>query len=242
MKAGIDQKVVQLRKASTIEEQAHQLRWSVWNSRCDLFKGRIPDNPVDLLEPGIALCMLGFEVLTEIDLGEMFDCGRRVRVAGQIDTGRKIVRISSQLTHQETRFTAGHELAHAVLHPAMNGLHRDRALSGPQYRKEKVEVEADRFTSAYLMSPKLVFGEFAKRFGTDVFRLNEESIFGLSLRAGLHKLRNTRDVSYVVAQASMYMGLPFDSLANKFRVSPTAMAIRLEELGLIEDFSSQRMW
>jgi IrrE N-terminal-like domain len=242
MSSNINRRVVQLRKASTLEERAHQLRLSIWNNQYDLFSGRPPENYMDLLEPGVALHMLGFRVVTENDLGEMFEEGRRVRVAGLIDTEQKTVRISAALDYKEMRFTTGHELAHAELHPDMSGLHRDRALSGPLPRKNKVEVDADRFTSAFLMSPRLVLREFEKRFCGEVFRLNEDSIFGLSLGSARQRIRSTRDVSYTVAQAVMYMGRNFESLSTVFRVSPTTMAIRLEELGLIEEFHSPQMW
>lgn len=242
MSTDIDRRVVQLRKASSIEEAAHQVRLSVWNNRFELFSGVVPENPLDMLEPGVALHLRGFKVETAVDLGEMVDSGKRVRVAGLIDQHKRTVRITAGLTPQETRFTAGHELGHAVLHPTMTGLHRDRSVSGPLYRKDKVEMDADRFTSAYLMSPKLVLREFMHRFGVDVFRLGSDSIFGLGIGRSVHHLRNTRDVSYLVANATSYMGRHFPSLGNAFRVSSATMAIRLEELGLIEDFASRRMW
>lgn len=242
MSADLDRRVVQLRKASSIEEAAHQVRLSVWNNRFELFSGVVPENPLDMLEPGVALHLRGFKVETAIDLGEMFDSGRRVRVAGLIDQHKKTVRIAAGLTPQEARFTAGHELGHAVLHPTMTGMHRDRSVSGPVYRKEKVEIDADRFTSAFLTSPKLLLREFSNRFDAVVFRLNNDSVFGLGIGRTVHKFRNTRDVSYVVANATSYMGQYFPSLADVFRVSPTTMAIRLEELDAIEDFSSRRMW
>jgi Zn-dependent peptidase ImmA (M78 family) len=238
----ITRRVVQLRKASSIEEAAHQVRLSVWNNRFDLFRGVVPENPLDMLEPGIALHLRGFKVETAVDLGEMFDSGKRVRVAGLIDQNEKTVHIAAGLTLQETRFTTGHELGHAVLHPMMTGLHRDRGVSGPLYRKDRVEADADRFTSAYLMSPKLLLREFIGRFGVDVFRLSSDSVFGLGIAKSAHKLRNTRDISYAVANATSYMGRHFPSLTNAFRVSSSTMAIRLEELGLIEDFVSRRMW
>lgn len=242
MTSGVTQRVVQIRKASTLEERAHQLRLSIWNNRQELFRGQVPKNPIDMLEPGIALHMLGFCVVTELDLGEMFDEGRRVRVAGLIDTQQREIRISAGLPYSEVRFTTGHELAHAILHPDRTGLHRDRAISGPLVRKDRFEVEADRFASAFLLPPKLVLDEFSRRFACNVFCLNDEAVFGLGVGAAVHKMRSTRDVSYAVAQATMYMGLPFESLSGKFRVSPTTMAIRLEELGLIEEFTSSRMW
>lgn len=221
---------------------AHQVRLSVWNNRFDLFSGVVPEDPLDMLEPGIALHLRGFKVATAVDLGQMFDSGRRVRVAGLIDQNKMIVHITAGLTPQEVRFTTGHELGHAVLHPTMTGMHRDRSMSGPLYRKDKVEKDADHFASAYLMSPKLLLREFINRFGVDVFRLSNDSVFGLGISRTVHNLRNMRDVSYIVANATSYMGRHFLSLTNAFRVSPTTMAIRLEELELIEDFSPRRIW
>jgi hypothetical protein len=245
METSIDKRVIQLRAASTIEEQAHQLRLSIWNQRYELFRGQVPENPVEMLEPGVALHMLGFTVITDPDLGEMVDAGRRIQVAGLIDQDEQLVRISPAFTFQEQRYTAGHELGHAVLHRGMSGLHRDRVVSGPSSRKDKMEVDADNFASCFLMSARLLLNRFRLCFGVDVFRLNEDTAYGLripNIDAAQRRFRAPRDLALAVATTSIFMGCPFDSLANYFRVSPTAMAIRLEEVGLIDHMSLKRSW
>ena len=66
--------------------------------------------------------------------------------------------------------------------------------------------------------------------------LNEETAFALRAES-LHSLdaarRTTRDLSRVLASAEQFDGRHFASLARQFCVSIEAMAIRLEELGLV---------
>jgi len=240
MVTSIDQRVVQLRLASTIEDRAHELHLSIWNNRRDLFGGNVPEDRIALLEPGVALASLGFEVVTDPDLGEMNSAGRRVRVAGLIDHEHKVVRISPVPTYQEQRFTTGHELGHGVLHPGMSGLHRDQVVAGPTLRRDRLESDADKFASSYLMPVRLLLHRFAQCFGCDHFQLDDDTAFGLwgsNSDKARRKFRTQRDLSYFVATATSFMGRPFEALATHFRVSPTAMAIRLEEVGLIDDRS-----
>ena len=117
MESELNRRVIQLRRASSIEELAHQERLSVWNSQRELFNGLMPEDLLDRLEPGIPLHLRGYKVETKVDLGEMFDSGRRVRVAGLIDQEQMTVHIAAGLSVHETRFTTAHELAHAVMHP-----------------------------------------------------------------------------------------------------------------------------
>lgn len=217
------------------------MRMSVWNNRYGLLSGDDANDPIKLLEPALALHLLGFNVRTSEDLGEMFDEGRRVRVAGLIDRDAQTVSISSFLDPKQRRFTSGHELAHAILHPKTTVMHHDRAITEPQGRKSKAESEADRFSSAYLMSVRLMVREFFFRFGSHPFVFDQQAIFGLGIKHR-DKVRSTRDVAYLLANATGFMGSQFRSLAQYFQVSSTAMAIRLGELDLVEDFSSARIW
>jgi hypothetical protein len=50
----------------------------------------------------------------------------------------------------------------------------------------------------------------------------------------MKKFKTLRQLSRVLASAEHYNGLQFNSLANQFRVTNEAMAIRLEELELLE--------
>ena len=78
-----------------------------------------------------------------------------------------------------------------------------------------------------------------------MFRLNEDTVFGLQLGTidqAKRRLRNVRDVSLAVETASSYMGTPFEPFSHFFRVSPTTMAIRLEEVGLVGEHSLRHNW
>ena len=239
----IDKRVLQLRAASTFEEAAHDVRMSIWNRRRELFKGNVPDHPLDLVDPAIALFSKGFSVQSDQDLGRMWDAGIHARVAGIVDQRNKVVRIAIGLDEKERRFTTGHELGHVVLQPNMNGLHRDRAVSGPSPRRDKIERDADAFASCFIMPARLLFRRFRECFGVDFFRLNEDAAFGLklgNLDSARRYIRSPRELALYVATTNNFMGAYFDPLSQFFRVSPVAMAIRLEEVGLIDESSLRR--
>lgn len=241
----IDKRVSQLRAASTFEERAHETRMSVWNQRFELFNGNVPTDPLDLVDPAIALYSQGFKVQSDPSLGEVWDAGAHARVAGIVDQQNRIVRVAVGLGEMERRFTTAHELGHVVLHPDMTGLHRDRAVSGPLFRKDWREREADAFSSCFIMPARLLLRRFRDLFGMDVFRLNEDTVFGFQMGTidqAQRRIRKQRDVALVVATASSFMGVPFVPLSRFFRVSPTTMAIRLEEVGLVDERSLRRNW
>lgn len=241
----IDKRVLQLRAASTFEEHAHDARMSIWNKRFELFGGCVPDHPLDLVDPAVALYSRGFDVISERSLGEMWDAGSHVRVAGIVDQDKRIVRIAAGLDEKERRFTTGHELGHVILHPGMDGLHKDKGISGPSVRKDRMERDADAFSSCFIMPARLLLWRFREYFQTDFFRLDENSIFGLRLGpidTVQRRVRTRRDIALTVATANSYMGTPFEPLCRFFRVSPTAMAIRLEEVGLVSEHSVRRNW
>ena len=241
----VDNRVLRLRASSSMEEHAHQVRLSVWNQRFDLFHGAVPDNPLDLIDPAKALCSRGFKVQSDPALGETWDAGMRARVAGMVDQRKRIVRIAVGLDERERRFTTAHELGHVVLHPDMTGLHRDRAVSGPSVRKDWREREADSFASCFIMPAKLLLQRFRVLFGTDVFRLNEDTLFGLGMGTigqVRQRIRSQRDMALALATTGSFMGVSFEPLCVYFRVSPTTMAIRLEEVGLVDETSLRRNW
>lgn len=241
MKADIEKRLVALRSASTIEARAHEVHLELWNHRHDLFVDKIPQHPLESVEPAVALWMKGFRVVTDVSLGEMWDEGRRVRVAGVVDQNAGIVRVSPNLDYQERRFTTSHELGHVIEHPGMS-LHRDRVVSGHMPRKNKREREADLFASCFLMPARHVLKEFDIRFGMRVFRMNEDTAFGFSLGGVQNaqlKIKGQREASLLSATASSFMGRHFLPLNQAFGVSPTTMAIRLEEVGLVDADSAR---
>ena len=148
----------------------------------------------------------------------------------------KQVHISRQFTRDICSFTAAHELGHAMLHEAV-ALHRDRPLNGASISRDAIEFEADKFATFFLMPQKLVQDTFKRFFLTEKFSLDETTAFAIGLgdfQAVKNKFKTLRQLSKLLASTEHYNGTRFISLANQFRVSTEAMAIRLEELELLE--------
>ncbi|MBN8714129.1 MAG: ImmA/IrrE family metallo-endopeptidase [Xanthomonadales bacterium] len=221
-----------------IEDRARFTQLELWNCRAKHW-GTDQIDPLDALEPGVALRMNGFQIETVSTLGEMTSNGKLVQVAGLIHRGDRIVQIaSSRFSQVEQRFTAAHELGHAILHPNGALLHRDRPADTTGWQKDPTEREADFFAACFLMPGRQVHRWFRKFFLTDRFVLNDDTAFALCtkpLDSVLQRIRSHRDLSLTLARTISYNGQQFKSLSELFRVSPTAMACRLEELGLAFD-------
>lgn len=86
------------------------------------------------------------------------------------------------------------------------------------------------------MPSRVVKARFEKYFLTERFFLNEATSFALGY-SNFAELKNEckalRQLSRILASAERYNGLQFISIANQFKVSNEAMAIRLEELELL---------
>jgi len=241
VKDDLEKRLVAIRSASTIEASAHEVHLELWNNRHDLFRNKELAHPLDSVEPAVALYMKGFDVITDPSLGEMWEDGHRIQVAGLVDQETRVVRVSQNLDNQQRRYTTGHELGHVIRHPGMS-LHRDRAISGHMPRKDDREREADWFASCFLMPARYVINEFHLRFGMHVFRLSEDVVFGFSLggvEKAQRKIKRQRDASLISATASAFMGRQFLPLCQMFGVSPVAMSIRLEELRLTDALSAK---
>jgi Zn-dependent peptidase ImmA (M78 family) len=219
-----------------IEERVTALQIRLWKERASLWNGIIPDDPIDVLDPAIALRIVGYQYELAETLGQYRSAGRLVEVAGLIDPLSKTVRISGQFPLSVQTFTAAHELGHALLHEIGRAVHRDRPMDGTVPSREKGEWEADKFATYFLMPAKLVRARFVGVFKTEHFYLNEEARFALSgssSQDALKKGSTLRDLSRKLASIERYDGQQFVSLAKQFRVSVEAMAIRLEELELL---------
>ena len=176
-------------------------------------------------------------------LGEIFRLGQHLwgheylEVAGTIGASERTVEISRRFEAPFRKFTAAHELGHAILHD-VQGFHRDRALDGsePAMPRNRTEWEADVFATYFLMPEKQVRAVFEQVFKAPVFVLNEETAFALTagdLEALRATLSEVRDFSKLLARTTQYDGVQFYSLAEQFGVSVETMAIRLEELSLV---------
>ena len=218
-----------------IESIARELQTELWRSRDMLFPDEREVSPLAVLDPFLALRCIGFDSELVDSLGQ--HQWAHFEVAGTIDASERTVEISRRFEAPFRKFTAAHELGHALLHDA-RGLHRDRALDGsePSVPRDRTEWEADVFATYFLMPEKQVRAAFEKAFKAPVFVLNEETAFALTagdleaLRASLNELR---DLSRLLARATQYDGVQFYSLAEQFGVSVKTMAIRLEELRLV---------
>ena len=221
--------------SAEIEAKATDLQRKMWQDRSQIWPVTAPSNPIDILDPAIAFRLIGYDFDLEETLGQDIYDGKQIEVAGIIDDTSKQVRISRQFPYDVRSFTAAHELGHALMHDA-KGLHRDRPLDGASVSREPIEREADKFASYFLMPGKLVKARFEAHFGTNNFSLNDDTSFALTRGTSLDlrkDCKTLRDLSRILACAMSYNGLHFVSLASQFKVSTEAMAIRLEELGLV---------
>jgi Zn-dependent peptidase ImmA (M78 family) len=226
---------------SLIEESARTLQLQLWKDRKDIWRDSVPSEPLGVLQPGVALRIKGYTIASSSSIEETSLHGDPVQIAGEIDPGRKIVRLSSRFPKEEQAFTAAHELGHVMLgHDILNGdgtIHRDRPFSGviQQYRSQQ-EREADWFAAWFLMPRKIVMAEFRQSFCVDRFVLTDETAFALcakSIDAVLLRCRSRRDLSFMLASAMTYGGRAIAPLYKRFGVSRSAMAIQLNELDLI---------
>lgn len=224
---------------SRIEQLAHEIQVEIWNLRQQMWPDGVPTDPVELLDPSMALEAIGFNYSLSDSLGYFSDRDTGTKVAGYIDQSKKSVRISRHLPYETWRFTAAHELGHAILHNDVR-MHRDRAIDGSvtyANRRDRIEVEADKFASVFLMPEKLLRIRFKQIFMCERFALNHETAFALD-PSGLLALNNRniarRELARILAKAERYNTRHVIPLFKQFKVSVEAMAIRIEELDLIE--------
>lgn len=217
-----------------IDERAKELRSIVWRNRFKIStKNGLTFEETDLMDPEIALRMLGYSFSLEESLGRT----GAFEIAGLLDALAGEVKVSRQMKAEIRLFTTAHELGHIILHPQLNEAHRDRPLDGSVISRTPREKEADKFASSYLMPSIPVRDKFAAIFGTDKFVLSDVTAFAL-LRKGEVEARletiDLRGLSLKLASAERYNGRQVVPLATQFKVSPTAMAIRIEELKLLQ--------
>lgn len=118
---------------SEIAALVRKLQMELWSHRTEIFGSAKEDHPDDVLDPMMALKAIGFRVSVSEMLGQYSDDGDQFEVAGIIDGPNRKAYLSRNFSPQVRRFTAAHELGHAILHGGV-GLHRDRAVDAPQSR------------------------------------------------------------------------------------------------------------
>jgi len=225
---------------SKVKQAARNLQLIIWKRRHELWPNGAPSDPVKLLDPEIAAKCIGFELEHPDYLGEFHQYGANKQIAGIIDRDAKRISISRRLPNVTRRFTSAHEIGHALLHQE-TVMHRDRPIEGPaqtQGPRDAIETEADKFATYFLMPEKLVRARFKQIFNVNTFALSYETAFALEPTNPedlMNRCKTTRDLARVLAKAEHYNGRNIHSLAAQFGVSFETMAIRLEELRLIND-------
>jgi Zn-dependent peptidase ImmA (M78 family) len=211
----------------------------IWKHRKVIWETATPKSAFEILDVFKILDkVLNFEVAFANDL---FDSNSDVECAGIIDQSSRQVLLSKKFNAQVQNFTSAHELGHAILHTGLR-MHRDIPLDGTNTGiLGPDEKQANKFASYFLMPRKLLESAFIERFGKRRFKLDEETSFRIpksKLSEMKAKFDSKRKLSRYVASLEFYDGTPFSSLSSIFNVSVEAMAIRLEELNLI-DFENQ---
>ncbi|GAA4240055.1 cyclodeaminase/cyclohydrolase family protein [Winogradskyella damuponensis] len=226
------------KKNVKIEECVRDLQNLIWVNKHLIWKKKVPSNQFEVLRPDIVLRQaLGFDYFSSSSYGVPNENDEIVEVAGVIDQPNKLVMVSNKFPKEVQRFTAAHELGHAILHD-QPVLHRDIAVEciGQRNTRDIVEIEADKFATNFLMPNKLVRREFENIYSYKVFELNEDSAFqfgGRSVGELRKECKNLRGLSRKLASTESFDNKHFHSLSEKFNVSVEAMAIRLEELKLL---------
>lgn len=225
--------------SADIENYATQLQLLAWKHRSTIWKKDTPDKPLEVIDAEILFRkVLGYGFFRLGGLGIQHGENSITEIAGVIDQQKRIVKISSEFSPQIEAFTVAHELGHAILHK-QTILHRDIPFDGTGgvVGRNTEERQADKFASFFLMPSKPLRKIFEEYFSTSKFVINQDTAFQL-IQDNPSKLRaisgDLRGLTRIIAKSESYANKSFRSIADVFKVSVETMAIRLEELELVE--------
>lgn len=221
-----------------IEIGISTLQKLIWKHRNLIWPANAPQDFKDLLNPELIFKdVLGYDYASREEFGALDENGNTKEIAGLIHQSNRLVVISNKFPLPIQRFTAAHELTHALFHTD-DTMHKDMPshFADNSITKSRTEREADRGATYILMPRKFVIKEFLARFGEPPFSINENSIFNLTrgdITSLKSEVKTSRGLARKLANATSYSHVYFESLAAFFGVSIEAMAIRIEELGLV---------
>lgn len=223
---------------AAIEQEARRLQVEIYSRRDVRYQFGVPDIPT-LFDPrNVAdYCGLFYETRTRL----ITDWDGGGEAAGVWQRDHATVLVSTRFSYEVQRFTAGHEIGHYILHPQVGDrtLHREVPVEGPRASRPPLEREADHFSACLLMPRKAVVAEFSARFSTKhPLVLTETVAYHLKADERVLFAQPSGSLMFAesVAKAQQFDHRRFNSLANYFGVSPRAMAIRLDELGLVAPY------
>lgn len=220
--------------ARDIEQAARELLASMEARKVELWNDALELSLFDIVDPEVGASHLGYTVHYMEELGG----SDRRDVAAILDMENRRIYVSRLFPPDQIRFAVAHELGHIVLGHRISGLHRERPIRGYEstFSRGQLEVEADRFAAAFLMPPRLLKKVFEERFGPVPFRFDDASAYALcpdDPDSLLRPDRGSRARGLALASARAWRGKHYYALCAVFKVSVSAMGIRLEELGLV---------
>lgn len=217
-----------------IENLARRIQNTLWEYRELIWRSKSPANLLGVLKPQKAIELLKYAFHKVHTLGVN---DQNQEIGGIINNEDLTITISTMYRPEVINFTTAHELGHALLHDKLV-LHRDFPLDGSETERVRSieEIQANKFAAVFLMPKKIVIQSFNERFQTNYFTINEQTAFLLANSSAYElkrEIKTKRDLSRIIAKCEYYNYQPFNSLSKTFQVSVEAMAIRLEELGLV---------
>ena len=218
---------------SQIEREARRLQYEVWSKRKLLWNTE-PSVPA-MFDPIVITRVLDLEYEQRESIGAVDY--RNGHGAGVLNRRRKTISISTKFDYPTQRFTAAHEIGHFVLHPSVGDVveHRDRPIYEIQPNRPRFEADADYFAACLLVPRKALIEEFEKRFGTKKPLPFTSTV---AYHVGLNDFSTHRDrlmFAKALARTQSFDRHRFLSLADFFKVSVSALAIRLWECGLVDE-------
>jgi hypothetical protein len=217
------------------EQVARSLQLQLWDRQCSLWPGE-KVTPLDVCDPWVAAKYLGFEVQEGWVSSESTRQG--FHLGGFINRPAKLIAISDSQQPRTKLFTLAHEVGHLLMHPGLSH-HREMPIFGmtePREPSDPKERQANHFAGCFLVPEKQLRLAFKACFGDTSLKLTDTVAWEL-LGAGYASLMNSPAPSItfarLVAQARRFDTRHFEPLHDLFQVSPTTMAIRLRQTGLV---------
>lgn len=225
-------------KRAQIREHARATLTEVWKRRGELWDRKPTEDSFFPISVGRVI--RGHLGLTLWEPDSIATQQNERQIAGVLDRSSRTIQIAQKMPDVVRRFTGAHEVAHWHLHK-QDVLFRDVPLYGGERANEGrpiVEQEADLFAAEFLMPTKMVEKEFLARF-VRLFTVGDsrfEYLAKYDHRISVEQLN--KDLRYRSATLARWSHRQTNviggALCERFGVSMVAMAIQLEDLGLVQ--------